>query len=165
MEIISVLFIVVSGVALSLVYGRLVLGWSYDVVVATTSFVTFGVGVMALMGFSKFGINGIILTSVTSIVLPFVFVKFYAINIASDNKKLLLLGCIYWMVLFILFTTSGLKSVDISVHIDDIYLLKNNINNFMNTFIFTFFLSLVAGGLSMFMMIHECKCIRSCSIE
>lgn len=153
MEIISVLLIVVSGAALSSGFGRLVLGWRYDVVAVATSFVIFGVGGLAIIVFSKLGGNGIALTLVTAILLTFVFVKFNAKDAAIENDRRNLLGYSYWMALLIIFTISGLKSWGISACINQMYSLGENVNSFY----FTLCLFVAVGCLSMLMFIRELK--------
>ena len=153
MEIASVLLIVISGAALSSGFGRLMLGWRYEVVVLATSVVVFGVGGLSLLVLSKFMLSGVVMTLLASILLTFVFVKFNTLETKTDNKKRSLLGCMYWLVLLIIFTVSGVKSWVVAGYIRQMYSLDENMNYFFITLIFT----VVMGGFSMLMFIRECK--------
>lgn len=154
MELIfPVLFIVLSGAALSSSVGRLRLNWRYEVVVLATSVVVFGVGGLALLVLTKLGLNGLVLTLFASILLTFVFVKFNALDTTTDNKNRSILGCIYWMTLLIIFTISGIKSAIFAGYISKMYSLEGVIN----AFFITLCLAVVMGGLSMLMFIRECK--------
>jgi hypothetical protein len=156
MEIVSVLLIVVSGAALSSGFGRLILGWRYEVVVLATSVVVFGVGGLSLLVVSKFKLSGVVLTFFVSILLTFVFIKFNILETTTDNKKQSILGCLYWMMLLIIFSVSGVKASAIAEYIRYMYSLEENLNLFFITLIFT----VVMGGFSMLMFIRECKQIE-----
>lgn len=153
MEIISVLSIIISGASISSAFGRLVLNWDYDAIVVATLVVTFGVGGMALIVLSKLGLNGVVLTLVAAILLTFVFVKFNFKVITKTSESRRILGCVYWAVLLTIFTAAGLKSGSIYAHINQVYSLGENVSSF----VYTLCLFVMVGGLSMLMLMHECR--------
>lgn len=86
MEIVSVLLIVIAGTAVASGFGRLALGWTYDIVAVATSVVTFGAGGFALIVLTSLGLNGIVLTLGAAISLMFLFVKFNSKGDAVDDR-------------------------------------------------------------------------------
>ncbi len=153
MEIVSVLLIVIAGTVVASGFGRLALGWAYDIVAVATSVVIFGAGGLALIVLTKLGVSGIVLTLGAAILLTFLFVKFNSKGADVDDRYETVLGRTYWLASLIIFTISGLKSWEISVYITKMYSLDGN----AKSFVFALCLFVLAGGLSILMFIREYK--------
>lgn len=156
MEIVSVLLIVIAGTVVASGFGRLALGWTYDIVAVATSVVIFGAGGLALIVLTKLGVSGLVLTFGAAILLTFLFVKFNSKGADADDRYRTILGRTYWLGSLIIFTISGLKSWEISVYITKMYSLDGN----AKSFVFALCLFVLAGGLSILMFIREYKCAR-----
>lgn len=156
MEILSVALIVIAGAALSCGIGRLVLNWTYDAVVVATAVVSFGVSGLALLVFSKLGLNGAALTLEAAIMLTFIFVRFNVNESRDDIGESTSLGVLYWLVLLVIFTCAGLRSWSISDYIRHVYVPELPGAN-TQFFILTLCLFVVVGSFSMLMLFREIK--------
>jgi hypothetical protein len=153
MEILSVTLIVLAGVTISSLLERLLFGLQYDLIAVASFVVVFGGAILALMLFLASGIRGVLLTALLPMLLHPVFVKVSLRGTSEVERDQGVWGGVYWVVLLIIFTIAGLKSWIISVHLGRAYSLTSG--SFV--FYFTFGIFLLAGSLSMIMLIHELK--------
>lgn len=151
MGILSITLIVLSAVVMSSGIGRIVFRWRYDVIVAASLFVTFAVDAIALLALLSLGVLGVFLTVATAILATFTYVYFNFKNIMGERQYPEVWGLIYWMVFLIIFSIAGLKSWNIAAHVNEMYSLNSQLNSF--NLVFTLFV--LAGGLSILMIIRE----------
>lgn len=150
MGIVSVALIVLSGLAISSAFARLLLRLPYDLIVMASSVTLFGGVLMSLMLLLSLGRNGIFLTALLPMMLHTAFMKL-SLGGVGENKAGQRWGRFYWAILLTVFTVAGLKSWIISVHIGLVYSLSEG----FFPFYFAFGIFLLAGSVSLLMMILE----------
>lgn len=153
MEIVSVALIVLPGLAISSAFARLLFRLQYDLIVVASSVTLFGGVLLSLMLFLSLGRNGIFLTALFPMMLHTAFMKL-SLGGVGESKAGQRWGRFYrfyWAILLTVFTVAGLKSWIISVHIGQVYSLSEG----FFPFYFAFGIFLLAGSVSLLMMILE----------
>lgn len=150
MGIVSVALIVLSGLAISSAFARLVQRLQYDLIVMASSVTLFGGVLLSVMLLLSLGRNGIFLTALLPMMLHTAFMKL-SLGGVGEGKAGRGWGRFYWTILLTVFTVAGLKSWIISVHIGQVYSLSEG----FFLFYFAFGIFLLAGSVSLLMMILE----------
>lgn len=151
MEVFSIVLLILAGQSISFGFGRLFFCWTYDLIVMEIFVTTFSVGFLALIVLTKLGANGFVLSLISSVLLPYVFIKFNVGNNRQQGNAKSIFGCLFWLILVIIFFVTVFKLSDVSLLLNKLYSLGDNaILYVMGVFI-------VTSILSIHMFTYECK--------
>lgn len=149
MDILGVLFIVLSGSTLMAAAYRMFFGITGDVMIIASVVTVFGATLIALLVFVGLGMKGMFLTLISPMLLFFIFNRFGLRNYHEKTNNDLGLNFSYWILSLIVFSIFGVKSAFVSKYLMETYSIKNY-EMLFNTVLG---LSLLSGVISILMVV------------